>query len=274
MAVQNKGSQMTSVILPTGNEGGHPNKPTMASLILQSGAGGNVPGKMGLLLPGSATTNPTTGKTSVLLPAPPSGTVTKKSSLANIIVPNPVKTSNVPNIIRQSSSMTSSNSSKNPVAGYILPSGSSSTGLIIPATGAAKGSGNQVTGLIIPASTPSTGIILPSTTSNGSGQLANLIFSTTPTSLPQTTNAAVTGLIMAGGNNTANIIVPPSVVNATTNSGSTNTTTITSGCKTMTGVFLPVSLPGQTKSALTHHLTISNGKIHATAADGSGNINL
>ncbi|XP_075220543.1 lethal (3) malignant brain tumor isoform X2 [Lycorma delicatula] len=279
MAVQNKASQMTGVILPTSNDnhGGHSNKQAMASLILQPGPGTNVPGKMGLILPGSTATNPATGKTSLLLPAPPNATNPKKASLANIIVPSPVKTSNVPNIIRQSSSSTTNSGSKNPVTGYLLPSGSNSAaGLIIPTpAGVTKTSGNQVTGLIIPTSTPSTGIILPSTTSNSSGQLANLIFTTTPTSLPQTTNTPVAGLIMTGGNNAPNLLVSPSVVNSSTTTtvnittGSITSTTATSNTKTMTGVFLPVSMQGQNKNTLTHHLTISNGKIHATPGDPS-----
>ncbi|RZF37777.1 hypothetical protein LSTR_LSTR007139 [Laodelphax striatellus] len=251
----NKSPQIA--ILPGSETQTHGNKTPMTSLILQSGT--NVQGKhvTGLIL-GSPNSNPTGNKTSLLLPAPPGGAQAKK--ITNINIPVTGK-ANVPNIIRQNTSAGKT---------FILPqSGVNSPGLIIPASNQVnKPGGNQVTGLILP-STSSSGLIMPASSST-TAPLTNLILTTQPTSSSSnSSNQQVTSLILSSNPSSSSVVTSgltqvtaPSVATtsvATSVGGGSNA----AAAAKMAGIFLPVSMEVQGKNNMTHHLTISNGKIHS-----------
>ncbi|XP_039292374.1 lethal(3)malignant brain tumor-like protein 3 isoform X2 [Nilaparvata lugens] len=241
----NKSPQIA--ILPQTENQPHGNKAPMASLILQQGA--NVQGKMTGLILGSPNSNPGGNKTtSLLLPAPPGGAQGKK--IANINIPGKANV-NVPNIIRQNASGGKA---------YILPQTGNSPGLIIPGNQVGKPGGNQVTGLILP-STSSSGLIIPPNSTTGSTNLTIL------TTQPSSANQMGASLIISNPNSGGGL-PPVSVVT----SGVTTSVAASGGAAAnqaagtkMAGIFLPVSMEVQGKNNLTHHLTISNGKISETS---------
>lgn len=294
MTVQNKSSQMTSLILPS--TGGTSNTPkgNVTSLILQST--GTVPPSnkatmTGLLIPNSTTTT-SSGKTQMASlifnnqQTQQNQNTGKKLPVTNILLPNSSpttgKTANVPNIIRQSGSST-----KNQVTGIFLPPTSNSstgqiTSLLIPSNSNIKSNNNQV-GLIIPTSSASStnqmGLLVPATTA-ATSQLANIILASSNSSGIPNTDQISAGLIFpnngnsagAGPNQMASLLIPTSTPNGNSTSVSVSgmiipTTTSSSSHSQMTGLILPVAMAKQNQSGF---VAITPGKNNSDSQQTGG----
>lgn len=267
MTVQNKSSQMTSLILPNTGSTNTASKGNVTSLILQSTgtvSPSNKATMTGLLIPNSTTTT-SSGKTQMASlifnnqQTQQTQNTGKKLPVTNILLPNSSpaasKTANVPNIIRQSG-----NSSKNQVTGIFLPPTSNSstgqiTSLLIPSNSNIKSNNNQV-GLIIPTSSASStnqmGLLVPATTT-ATSQIANIILASSNSTGVTSTEQISAGLIFpnsasSAGSGPSQMAISGMIIPTTTSSSSHSQ---------MTGLILPVAMAKQNQSGF---VAITQGK--------------